>query len=236
MPTADVWLNQRFNNGQPVEALRQATLQTHFIGQLGTVGNATTRRLLKKMYWRVGKLYWRACAELAARQAPHSIQQWRKTNRSTAAEEYLQMNCWEAVLYLAYQCGALSTNKIRRLYTNQGHHAAKLTQLFGTHRDLANPPPAHPPAPGDVLSFFNVNRGEIDHVAIFVGNDAAGTPHLIHNLQWNANTTGIQMGGCIHFETVANTMGLYQANPVTCFYTAPFWQPGSPTHGYAHAL
>jgi hypothetical protein len=56
--TAHGWLNARFPQAQVAKPfiLSQSQLQTYFAGQLGTIGNVLTRRVVKKGIWRVGRL------------------------------------------------------------------------------------------------------------------------------------------------------------------------------------
>jgi hypothetical protein len=235
MPTADHWINLRFNNRQGAQATRQANLQAHFLGQLGGVGNPTTMAFLTAMFDRVGKLLWRSCLELSSNSAPATIGQWRKTNAGDGAEEILQMNCWEAVLYIAFQVDALKKSHIKSLYkSKKAHHAAKITRTFGAHKQIGD----GTPNAGDILTFYNHGKGEIDHVAVYAGVHNH-TEYLIHNLAWCSQVTHIDGQGCIHFESVQHTIDNYtwsKYGDVTCFYTAPFWAPGSPTYGYARSF
>ncbi len=214
----------------------QDTLQTHFDTQLATIGNAVTRRVMKKGIWRVGKLLWAASSPVPTN-APR-FNHWCKTTRTTKSEQNLQMNCWEAVLYLAYQSDAITKAKCVNFYAN-GNGAnpavndANLRSLFGTAA-VFNPPAATPNM-GDILTFEDTGNGNVvNHVALYAGVHT-GTHYVLHNLSYHAATTGLQMGGGFHFEDIASLNMRYNNN-LTIYYTQPFWVATSPTNGYAAGL
>lgn len=227
--TATGWIGNRFGGGTPGPIQNfmnnQQTLQTHFAGLLPNIANAVTRRVVKKGIYRVGKLNWAASTPVHANGARFGT--WSKTKRTTNAEQNVQMNCWEGVLYLAYQCDAIAKAACLRFYQSATASDTKLRSLFGTAA-VYNPPAATPNL-GDLLSFENGN-GIINHVATYVGV-YAGTHYVLHNLSYNGVTTGLQMGGSFHFEDMPGLVQRYGGN-VTVYYTTPFWVVGSPTHAY----
>ena len=225
---ATAWLGSRFpsDNQAPVIA-NQANYQTAADLVKNQIANAQTKRIYKKFIWRTGKLFWQNSGVGANN--PASINLWNKTSRRTSKEEFLAMNCWESVLYMAYQCDVMSKGKIRNWENGVGTADQKMRGLFGT----ATAYNGHNANPGDILTFVNAGKGEIDHVAIYAGN-LLGQQVLIHNLAWNVSATGIHGGGCIHFETVANTVAAYQGynTTATVYVNQPFWEAGAPTFNY----
>lgn len=156
---------------------------------------------------------------------------WTKTKRTTNSEQNLIMNCWEGVLYLAYQCDAITRAQCINFYQSPAASDVKLRSLFGT-ATVYNPPLAVP-LMGDLLTFEDHNNNNINHVAIYLG-DYDGQPYVLHNLSYNGVTTGLQMGGGFHFEDMAGLIQRYAG--VTVYFTTPFWVAGSPTQAYATAL
>ncbi|MGF1625225.1 MAG: hypothetical protein ACFCVH_10100 [Alphaproteobacteria bacterium] len=235
MPSnATGWLNKRFGGagaGGVIGAFttQQQLMQTHFDAQLGTIANAVTRRVVKKGIYRVGKLMWAASSPVHANGARFAG--WSKTSRSTGSEQNLQMNCWEGVLYLAYQCDAMTKAKCVNFYQSPVAADTKLRSLFGTA--AVYNPPAAVPNPGDLLTFEDHANNLVNHVAIYVGI-YLGAHYALHNLSYNGVTTGLQMGGGFHFEDMASLIGRYGG--VTVRYTQPFWEAGSPTNAYYAAL
>jgi hypothetical protein len=231
--TATGWLNSRFGGagGGVVSAFtgQQSVLQNHFAGQLATIGNADTRRVMKKGIWRVGKLLWAASMPTAPNGAKFAG--WTKTKRSTGNEQNLQMNCWEAVMYLAFQCGLMSQQKCVNFYQLATANDVKLRALFGTATQV-NVGGGAVPNMGDVLTFVdtNVNPAPLNHVALYAGT-FGGQHYVLHNLSYHGHTTGLQMGGGFHFESFTSVEMRYGGN-VTIYYNTPFWQAGAPTHLY----
>jgi hypothetical protein len=227
------WLGSRFGGATPGPiqnfTTAQQALQAHFAGLLPNIANAVTRRVVKKGIYRVGKLLWAASTPVHANGARFGT--WSKTKRSTNSEQNIQMNCWEGVLYLAYQCDAITKAACVNFYQSATASDTKLRNLFGTAA-VYNPPAATPNM-GDLLTFEDANH-VVNHVAIYVGV-SAGTHYALHNLSYNGVTTGLQMGGGFHFEDMASLVGRYGGN-VTVYYTTPFWVAGSPTHAYYSAL
>jgi len=225
------WLESRFAKTQGANTQNQGLLQGLADNAKNQIANAQTQRVFKKMIWRVGKLLWQA-SEIKNGH-PVTLPHWKKTSRRTSSEELLSMNCWEAVLYMAYQCDIMTVGKIQNFENSVGGQDQKIRSLFGDAAAYNG----HNANIGDILSFENQAKGEIDHIAIYAGN-LNGFDYLIHNLAWNAHVTGILMGGCIHFETVQNTIDLYQGENTTAnvFVTQPFWEAGSPTFNYFSQL
>ena len=227
------WLSSRFGGGAggviATFTTQQQLMQTHFDGLLATIGNAVTRRVVKKGIYRVGKLLWAASSPVHVNGARFAG--WSKTSRSTGSEQNLIMNCWEGVLYLSYQCDAISKAKCVNFYQSAVAPDTKLRSLFGTAA-VYNPPAAVPNL-GDLLTFEDHSNNLVNHVAIYVGVHL-GTHYVLHNLSYNGVTTGLQMGGGFHFESMPSVTGRYGG--VTVRYTQPFWVATSPTHAYYAAL
>lgn len=233
--TANGWLTARFGGGGVATTNftnAQQAMQTHFAGMLNTIGNAVTRRVVKKGIYRVGKLMWASSTPVHGNAARFGT--WSKTKRSTNAEQNLIMNCWEGVLYLAYQCNAISKAECTRFYQSATASDTKLRSLFGTAAQYN--PPAATPNMGDLLAFEDTRNGAnvINHVAIYAGV-YQGQHYVLHNLSYNGVTTGVQMGGGFHFENMPGLQQRYGGN-VTVYYTRPFWEGAAPTHAYAAAL
>lgn len=239
--TASGWLDNRFGGGNAAGGVgplgpighfirQQQLMQTHFAGQLNNIANAVTRRIVKKGIWRVGKLMWAASTPVHNNGARFAG--WTKTKRSTNSEQNLVMNCWEGVLYLAYQCDAITRAQCVNFYQRATASDTKLRSLFGT-ASVYNPAAGAIPNMGDLLSFEDHNGHVINHVAIYLGN-YQGQPYALHNLSYNGVTTGLQMGGGFHFEDMAGLLQRYGG--VTVYYTTPFWVAGSPTAAYAAGL
>jgi hypothetical protein len=233
--TATGWLNARFGGGPVATAFttQQTNLQNHFAGQLATIGNAVTRRVMKKGIWRVGKLLWAASLPVHGNATRFTM--WTKTKRSTSSEQNLVMNCWEGVLYLAYQCDAISKQKCVTFYQLPTANDLKLRALFGTAAVL-NVGGGAIPNMGDILTFEDTNNGGavVNHIALYAGV-FGGTHYVLHNLSYHAHTTGLQMGGGFHFEDLAS-LNIRYNNNLTIYYTRPFWEAGAPTHRYYSLL
>lgn len=231
---ANGWLGKKFGGVASPRVTgftqRQRTLQSHFEPLTAGIADAVTQRVVKKGIARVGKLLWAASTPVHGNAARFG--NWSKTSRTTNSEANLQMNCWEAVLYLAYQCDAISKAECTRYYQSATASDTKLRSLFGTAA-VYNPPGATPNM-GDLLTFENGNN-VVDHVAIYVGV-YNGQHYVLHNLAFNGVTTGIQMGGSFHFEDMYGIVQFRYNNNVTVYYTRPFWEAVSPTHAYAVTL
>lgn len=228
------WLVNRFGNGGVAAPFigNQETLQNHFNTQLHNVPDAVSRRIFKKGIWRVGKLLWAASTPIAAN--ANRFAGWNRTKRTTNAEQNRQMNCWEGVLYLAYQCDAMSVAKCTNFYTSATTPDIKLRALFGVHQ-LLNIPAGNIPNVGDVLSFEDVANGNvINHIALYAGS-FGGQHYIFHNLSYHGHTTGLAMGGGFHFESLTSVRLRYHNN-VNIYFNQPFWEVGAPTYAYFNAL
>lgn len=228
------WLGQKFGAASTPTitafAQRQQALQDYFEAHTVGLANAVTERVVKKGIARVGKLLWASSTPVHANAARFG--NWSKTSRRTNSELNLQMNCWEGVLYLAYQCDAITKVECTRYYQSATASDTKLRSLFGTAA-VYNPPGATPNV-GDLLTFEN-NHNAIDHVAIYVGFYNSHH-YVLHNLAFNGVTSGLHMGGAFHFEDIYGIVQFRYHGNVTIYYTRPFWEPASPTHAYAAAL
>jgi hypothetical protein len=137
------------------------------------------------------------------------------------------MNCWEAVLYLAYLCDAISKQKCITFYGRHAVSDLKLRDLFGAATQF-NPLVGAVPSMGDIIAVEDTANGNIiNHVSLCAG--VCGEQHyVLHNLGYHAHTTGSQMGGGFHFESFHSLQIRYGQN-LNIYFTQPFWVPGSPT-------
>ena len=204
----------------------QQTLQNHFAAQLPAIQDRVTRRVVKKGIYRVGKMFWGT--GVTNNSTAWKFAKWTKTRRTSPEEVGRTMNCWEVVLYLAYQSDLFSQAGLVRYYQAPPEDGdQKLRSLFGTQQVYG--PMLHTPRMGDLLTFVNLAGGKLDHVGIYVGV-YNGDHYLLHNLKFNPNT---QVGtyGCLHFEKMNDIVGRY-VNGVTVYYNQPFWEKGAPSNTY----
>lgn len=206
----------------------QDALQAHFQGQLATIANPHTRRVMSKMLGRCGKLVW--AASMSSPGNLHRFNGWSMTTRRSSGENTKILNCWEGVLYAAYQAEQITVAKCRALYNayNAADQSQNIRDLFGVANAWGG---GGAPQMGDVMT-FGPAANNINHVAFYAGLHG-GQHYVLHQLSCNAATTGI-LTGCIHFEPILD----YLARPGAgnAWFNTPFWEAGAPTHAYYAAL
>lgn len=229
------WLQNRYGAGQSVPIntfiTSQQAIQKHFAARLPNIANAVTRRVVKKGIWRVGKLQWDQSEPISDNAARFAA--WTKTKRTTAAEQNLAMNCWEGVLYLAFQADAITRAKCMSFYRKNEASDSKIRRLFGTAAVYS--PPLATPNMGDLLGFEENSSNVVNHVAIYLGL-YNNQHYMLHNLSYDGTTTQLHAGSGFHFEAVSVRQMRYGVAGGTLYFTTPFWVANSPTHAYAAAL
>lgn len=237
--TAQGWLDSKFGPSplgpRPLGAISsfkvdQQALQSHFAAGLPGIGNALTQRVTKKGLYRVGKLFWAASTPVTVN-APR-FGTWTKTSRRTNSELNLQMNCWEGILYLAFQCDILTAAQCTNFYQDPTLADTKLRNLFGVGALVGG---GAGPQIGDLLTYEDIAAGVINHVAIYIGQ-SGGRDFVLHNLSYNAITTGLHGGGSFHFESMDSVEQRYGVGNVNVYYNTPFWEAGAGTHAYYTTL
>ncbi|HEX4329587.1 MAG TPA: hypothetical protein VH105_22560 [Burkholderiales bacterium] len=210
----------------------QTARQAHFLPQAAQVANAMTRDIYAQMVGRCGKLNWVATNPDPSNASKFQI--W--VQNGVNASENLDMNCWESVLYCAFQAGVMTAAQCTRLYGNYNpaDRYENTRNIYGRDRPFA----AAVKERGDILT-WGMSPDRIDHMGLYLGTmpDANGTveDYVGHLLSFNPVSTGIHhMVGRIHIEKVsvitANLPGYLN------FITQPFWVAGSPTNAYFQAL
>jgi hypothetical protein len=234
--SAETWLlasqmpNIANNNGVRLFE-SQRDRQAEFRNQVAQVNDVTTREVYRQMVERCGKLNWVATNPDSDNATKFQI--WVQNNANSS--ENLDMNCWEGVLYCAFQAGAISLAKCRALYNqyNPQDRYENTRNLFGNDRAFAGAVKER----GDILT-WGMDRNTINHVGIYLGTmneNGAVDDYVGHLLSFNPRSTGIvHQVGRVHIEKVAVITGNLPG--YQCYITRPFWINGSPTNGYFQGL
>lgn len=209
---------------------RQDRLTDHFLRNLvPSIPDPGTKAVVRTYIERCGNLFWEATEP--NRQNALKFAGWGKVLGT--AYDQTHMNCWEGVLYAAYQADRMTTAQCTAFYNDYDSERRDrhLLALFGR----ADPFAQRGVAPGDILVW--IEKGFANHVAMYIGLDGE-TPYVLHNLAFSAAATGIIGLGAIHFETFDNVCNLYVQNgsSATCYMTTPFWERGAPTNAYFRGL
>jgi hypothetical protein len=229
---AETWIRASYEvqtNNVNTLAVNQRNWQSQADGVVGRIADNQTRRFFKKYIWRAGKLFW-VKGQIGVGY-PRTLDQWRLTDRENVDEHNLKMNCWESIFYVAYQADIMSKDKIRAWESTTGTDDFRLRQLFGTRwpaTGMGEIPPGH------LITFLDHTSNTINHVAVSAGR-LNNEDIIVHNLKLNQATTGLEQGGCIHFERLADCVGRYLGG-ATAYQTAPFWEAQALTHRYFKAL
>ena len=230
--TAGTWLEaSQIPNIQQIYEVQSAR-QAHFLPQAAQVGDAMTRAIYTQMVSRCGKLNWVATNPDPSNASKFQI--WVKNG--VDASENLDMNCWESVLYCAFQADVMTAAQCRRLYDNYNPNDRyeNTRNFYGRDRAFAGAVKQR----GDILT-WGMTPDRIDHMGLYLGtmadNNGVVEDYVGHLLSFNPVSTGIaHQVGRIHIEKVsvitANVPG-YQS-----FITEPFWVAGSPTNAYFQGL
>lgn len=210
----------------------QNARQAHFLQQVGQVANLQTREVYRQLVSRSGKLNW--VATNPDLDNASKFQVWVRNN--VDASENLDMNCWEAVLYCAFQANLMTPAQCRSLYANYNpnNRYENTRRLYGNDQPWATAAKNR----GDILT-WGLTRDNLDHMGMYLGTMADGNgqvDHYVgHLLSFNPVSTGvIHQVGRVHIEKVS----VITANlpNYLCFVTEPFWVAGAPTNAYFQGL
>jgi hypothetical protein len=202
-----------FSNFQPELPNRQDALYSFFSSRMMGGSNPVTAALQ-----RIGPIGWTGPIS-NTKKYKKAIQSWTKVGREMGSRN---MNCWEAVYYVAYQAGTMSKNECtKQALFFQGYHKADITAL---RNHLGAPVPT--PRMGDIVVWHS---HIIDHVALYLGtapqspelNLATGSAEFIWQNS-GLSCWGIQQTGC-GFTHIAPFQKVKQNTKAPVSFFRPTW-------------
>ncbi len=209
----------------------QDDLQDYFGARL--MGDDSTRgRVCQQAVLRMGNIKWEGPSPTAT--PPYS--KWQKNNGLT--NERPQMNCWEGILYLAYQAGIYKKFDLYNYFINDkkggmrqvGHTAFNLLAGIKSVGNVGTPSTSSKgklttnPSPGDLVIWsamlpetMSSNVIGIGHIALYLG-DASNKKWVWHNGFPTVWVPGCMMGhtGILPFDHCRDGAKTGK------FYTAPW--------------